>query len=283
MPGYPLPMMYYPPSGFPGALDLATCVYNNDRTNTRDGASGGGICAYSTDGLLAWNSSENTGITYGLDASATPFVLQGGYPTLTTSFNGNNASTATERGGWKFSVDGTKLFTGQTAQVFTLPTPFDVTTRVLASVNTSLDTAASTYCAISMDGLSIYRATPGTVITKWNLSVAWDLTTAVEQPANTITLPANSRGLAISNDQSRLYVVTAGTPDSVWEFVMATPGNLATIPQSLGVAIPNYTLNVSGQGNARAGIYVSYDMKHLLLGGSETSRNTARSYTGDIV
>lgn len=262
-----------------GALDLATCVYNNDMTTFKTGGSSGGItCAYDTSGFLAWGNSENTDITYGLDISPTPFILPGGTPVLTPNLNGNDIYSLGEKG-WRFSYDGTKLYTGALAQVFTLPTPWDVTTRVIASVNPSLDSGRTS--TISRDGLSVYRISPNNTVTKWNLSVAWDLTTAVVETLNTGVFPADIYGIVVSNDETRIYVSIVGL--EIHEYIMSTPGDLTSIPESFGVMVPNYILDVTFIGHQPGGVYVSYDMQHLLIGYSAVLNNRLVSFTGDAV
>lgn len=274
MPGYPLPMMYYPPSGLPGALDLATCVGNGDLTIVRTNPNPPSVVAYNDDGSEAWCNGTAASTAIGFTLS-TPYILPGGTDTVG---NGNtiSASTAVESS-WKWSQDGLFLYNGTTARVRSFSTPFLLSTASVFSVNAAMNNNRGS--TITSDGLRVYLSTPlPEKITVWNLSVPWDLTTAVQDAANTVELPAVAAGLAISNDETRIYISSNG---SVLEFIMSAPGDLTTIPLALGVADPNYTLAVAS-GSAFTGgnaLSIAYDMSHMLVGGAGSTPSQCGFYS----
>lgn len=268
MPGYPLPMMYYPPSGLPGALNLSTCVGNGDGTIVRTNSNPPTLVAYDSDGTEAWcnGTAASTAIGFTL---ATPYLLPGGTDTVG---NGNSisASTAVESS-WKWSQDGLFLYNGTTARTRALATPFLLSSASVFSVNAAMNNNRGS--TITGDGLRVYLSTPSPEkIARWNLSVPWDLTTAVEDVANVVLLGVVANGVAISNDESRIYVAT-NAGGKVREYIMSTPGDLTTIPTSLGLAVPNYELTVTAAGllDGPACLYIAYDMSHMLVGGSTTT------------
>jgi hypothetical protein len=259
------------PPGLPGALDLATCVSNADRSVVRTSSSPPSLVAYNSDGTEAWCNGTSTSNAAGFDLSP-DYILPGGTPTN----NGNNisASTAAE-GSWKWSYNGLHLYNGgNTARVRTLTIPFLLSTATQTSVNAAMNSSRGS--TITSDGLRVYLAeTAGTArIFRWDLSVAWDLTTAVQDVANVVAVGETALGVAISNDETRIYI-TNNTGDAI-EYIMGTPGDLTTIPLSIGVAVPNYTLVVAlADLSTTTCLYIAYDMSHMLIGGSTTLPSSA--------
>lgn len=256
------------------ALDLATCVYNNDLTKVTSSVLGGASCAWGEDGLEAWvqySSGAVRGFTLG-----TPFVCPGGFP----ADNGNNL--AIQATSLLFSEDGTMLFLFQgNAKVYTCATPFVMSTATLTYSNVLL---VNQHCTITADGMAFYECDPGDgMVYKWDLSAPYDLTTAVISP-DSVILPGNTLGLAISKCESRLYACNSAD-QTVDEYIFGTPGDLSTIPVDMvPEAIPNYSLDVS-YTSAPGDICLSWDQRHLLVCGANATPSAIRifSFTGDAV
>jgi hypothetical protein len=265
MPGYPLPMMYYPPIApvIPGALDLATCVYNSDTTTVRNAAFAPLQVAYDGAGTQGFCGGHSSGPSVQAYNTSPAYILPGGN---LPPDNGNGVAIVVNEDGWRFSPDGLKLYTSGVASVWDLLVPYEVGARVLNNINAALNSSAGNGSIISRDGLTVYE-TVSTTLNVWYLSIAWDLTSAVLQ-AFSVVLPFNADSLYISNDETRIYgqLTTTGV---IREYIMATPRRPNTIPQSLGVAVPNFSLTATDGGVTTGGsIYISDDMAHLLVGGA---------------
>lgn len=272
-------------TGFPGALDLATCVSNADLTQVRASPNAPSVVAYNSDGSEAWCNGTAASTSIGITLT-TPYLLPGPSGSNNAG-NGNSitASTAVESS-WKWSQDGLYLYNGKTAQVRTLSTPFLLSTATITSVNTAMNSTRGS--TITSDGLRVYLAESGAGnrIFRWDLSVPWDLTTAVQDVANVSLNIGEVGGIAISNDESRIYIATTSPVGIVSEYIMSTPGDLTTIPSSLGLPVSNYNLTVSyADLPLTTCLYISYDMSHMLVGGSDAgpSRCGFYSLTGSPV
>jgi hypothetical protein len=280
MPPVAHPMLFYQNyEVIPLALDLSTCVYNSDKTRCTTSITGSGGCDYGTDGDQAWVFSVNNGAYIGINTA--DYICPGG----TVVNNGNNIAAVVQPA-FKFSSDGTKLLVRELGvlKVYTLATPYLMSSKVLFSSNNTnllLDTLD-----ISWDGMSIYGLSAAGVIRKYTLPSAWDISSRTDTGQ---TVSVGGIGVAcvrVSRDESRIYVLGLASTDRVYEYVMATPGNLTTIPTSAGTAVPNFTLNVqTNMGGNVSGISVSYDQTHLLVSGALSSPTGTHllSYTGTAI
>lgn len=268
-------------SGVPGALDLATCVYNEDTTTVRNAAFAPRQVAYDSTGAQGFCGGHSFGPSVQAYDTSPDHILPGGN---LPADNGNAVAVGANEDGWRFSPGGTKLYTSGIASVWDLSPAFEVGTRVLNNVNASLDSSAGDGSTISRDGLTVYGTT-GTTLDVWYLSDPWDLPTAVLQ-AYTVVLPFAADAIYVSNDETRIYALSnSGTV--IREYIMATPRRPSTIPQTLGEADINFTLTATDGGVTNGGsLYVSDDMQHLLVGGAISGGGAGCkffSYTGDAV
>lgn len=256
-----------------GALDLGSCVYDGTTTRVWSSTpSGGNSCEFNnSDGLEAWcQAGSSSEIFQGVDFT-TPYEAPGG----DISSNGNSL-TATIQGA-KFSQDGTLLFTTGTTAIRLLSTPYLMSSQSITSVNPALDGAART---ISWNGMHVYAAT-STSLQKWDLLSDWDIVgAATAGPA--LDLPNNATGICVSRDESRIYLITSTAspiPKVVQEYIMGTPGDLSTIPtDGFGVAIPNFSLEVTSYMNGASSLAVSYNQEHLMIGGASAGGGTDGAY-----
>lgn len=268
-----------------GALDLATCVYNSDVTAVDNTDTGGGGCTFNTDGSEAWVLGNNNISMRGFTLS-TPYIFPGG----TGVPNSNTASLGTSPAGLKFSENGLYLFIqGAPSEIYTLSTPFLLSTAVLSSSNVALNTAQSS--TISRDGLRIYLITGGLIIKRYDLLAPWDLVGAVDSGFDSEPLEVgNNFGIAVSNDETRFYITgTNAAPFlRIREYIMSTPERPDTIPATPdpgAVLIPNYELSIAGPMSATVDISVAYDMQHVLISGANATPGEIRAFTltGDTV
>jgi hypothetical protein len=241
------------------ALDLQSCVYDGTKTKVYAVASAGNACDFnSATGLEAWCQVNGT-IFQGVDF-VTPYEAPGG----TISDNLNSAAITISSA--KFSQNGTYLFTGGTAEIRTLSTPYLLSSATLTSSNAVLDKSVET---ISWDGLAVYTfGAPSNTLKVWTLPDAWDLDSPVA--GTTIMLPNSLDGICVSRDQTRIYGVNSGL-QVVQEYIMATPGDPSSIPaDGFGIAIPNYELDVTIYMDNVVDLAVSYDQEHLLISGASS-------------
>ena len=163
--------------------------------------------------------------------------------------SGNSKSITAEETtptGIFFSSDGTTMYligsTGDDINIYTLSTPWDVSTSVTSSVYSvsSLDTSPQDLW-FSSDGLKMYFVgDTGNDVNEFTLGTPWDLSSATYIAVFSVnSQEASPYGLTFSPDGVNMYI--AGTTgDNVYQYVLGTPFAVTTSVYSQTFSFTDY-------------------------------------------
>ena len=226
-----------------GTFDVSTAVFV-DATSIRSNESGPRGLAFSSDGTKMF-------VTGSSSAEVHQYRLSAAFDASTRNHNGSFAGLVNVGEIFPqdvtFSNDGTRMFVvgtgnGSRLHEYTLPVPFDVSTRaanehgttvsnlVLANTTSISEEATPTGIAFSNDGTKMFVVgSTGDDVNEYALSVPFDASTRTFVDATSISgqdlLPT---GIAFSNDGTKMFVI-GSFEDNVNEYTLSTAFDASTL------------------------------------------------------
>lgn len=194
--------------------------------NFEDNDEGRGIC-FSNDGTKMYI------FVHGGSYDILGYTLTSPWMVNTATYDGKVSVNEYESGGTgiDISADGTKLFitgtSGDGVDIFTMTTPFDITTASWSSFWNSADYGPRLInpqdIQFKYDGTKMFFAIENASLKEYGLSTPWDLTSASLVDVNGIDATSESgnyNDLKFSYDGSKMYVIGA---DVIAQYNLSDP------------------------------------------------------------
>lgn len=161
----------------------------------------------------------------------------------------------------KFKPDGTKMFVssnlGNTIMEYTLSTPWDISTSVLAYTTSNLGYTVHGM-SFTPDGRTLL-ATAGidSMIHSFTLSTPWLLSSMVADTATKSTIYSNTFTLEMSSDASKIYMIDRESNKALeYDWYTIAPSTISENGHTVAVTTINIQANVTASGTATNGHYI---------------------------